>query len=46
MTRKGMEAAAQLAVENGSNKQPIPLAAWSDFSFQEDVLRQIGTVAE
>jgi ABC-type nitrate/sulfonate/bicarbonate transport system substrate-binding protein len=46
MTRKGMEAAAQLAVENGSIKQPIPLAAWSDFSFQEDVLRQIGTVAE
>jgi ABC-type nitrate/sulfonate/bicarbonate transport system substrate-binding protein len=46
MTRKGMEAAAQLAVENGSIKQPIPLATWTDFSFQEDVLRQIGTVAE
>src|SRR5262249_36431021 len=46
MTRKGMEAAAQLAVENGSIKQPIPLAAWTDFSFQEDVLRRLGTVAE
>jgi ABC-type nitrate/sulfonate/bicarbonate transport system substrate-binding protein len=46
MTRKGMEAAAQLAVENGSIKQSLPLAAWSDFSFQEDVVRQIGTVAE
>jgi len=46
MTHKGMEAAARLAVENGSIKQPIPLAAWTNFSFQEDVLRQIGTVAE
>src|SRR5712692_8124817 len=46
MTRKGMEAAAQLAVENGSIKQPIPLSAWADFSFQEDVLRRIGTVVE
>jgi ABC-type nitrate/sulfonate/bicarbonate transport system substrate-binding protein len=46
MTRKGMEAAAQLAVENGSIKQVIPLAAWTNFSFQEDVLREIGTVAE
>jgi NitT/TauT family transport system substrate-binding protein len=46
MTPKGLEAAAQLAVENGAIKQLIPLAAWADFSFQEDVLRQIGTVAE
>jgi ABC-type nitrate/sulfonate/bicarbonate transport system substrate-binding protein len=46
MTRKGLEAAAQLAVENGAIKQLIPLAAWADFRFQEDVLRQIGTVAE
>jgi ABC-type nitrate/sulfonate/bicarbonate transport system substrate-binding protein len=46
MTPKGMDAAAQLAVENGSIKQPIPLAAWTDFRFQEDVLRRIGTVAE
>jgi ABC-type nitrate/sulfonate/bicarbonate transport system substrate-binding protein len=46
MTRKGMDAAAQLAVENGSIKQPIPLAAWTDFRFQEDVLRRIGTVTE
>jgi ABC-type nitrate/sulfonate/bicarbonate transport system substrate-binding protein len=46
MTRKGLEAAVQLAVENGSIKQPLPLAAWADFRFQEEVLRQIGTVAE
>ena len=46
MTRKGLEAAVQLAVENGSIKQPIALAAWADFRFQEEVLRQIGTVAE
>jgi ABC-type nitrate/sulfonate/bicarbonate transport system substrate-binding protein len=46
MTQKGMDAAARLAVENGSIKQAIPLAAWTDFSFQEDVLRQIGTVTE
>jgi ABC-type nitrate/sulfonate/bicarbonate transport system substrate-binding protein len=46
MTRKGMDAAARLAVENGSIKQPIPLAAWTDFRFQEDVLRRIGTVTE
>jgi ABC-type nitrate/sulfonate/bicarbonate transport system substrate-binding protein len=46
MTRKGMDAAAQLAVENGSIRQPIPLAAWADFRFQEDVLRRIGTVTE
>jgi ABC-type nitrate/sulfonate/bicarbonate transport system substrate-binding protein len=46
MTPRGLEAAAQLAVENGAIKQLIPLAAWADFRFQEDVLRQIGTVAE
>jgi ABC-type nitrate/sulfonate/bicarbonate transport system substrate-binding protein len=43
MTPRGLEAAAQLAVENGAIKQLIPLAAWADFRFQEDVLRQIGT---
>jgi ABC-type nitrate/sulfonate/bicarbonate transport system substrate-binding protein len=46
MTRKGLEAAVQLALENGSIKQALPLAAWADFSFQEAALRQIGTVAE
>ena len=46
MTRKGMEAAAQLAIENGSIKQPMPLSAWINFSFQEHVIRQIGTIAE
>jgi ABC-type nitrate/sulfonate/bicarbonate transport system substrate-binding protein len=46
MTQKGMDAAARLAVENGSIKQPVPLSAWTDFSFQEDVLRRIGTVTE
>jgi hypothetical protein len=46
MTRKGLDAAVQLAVENGSIKQPVALAAWADFRFQDEVLRQIGTVAE
>jgi ABC-type nitrate/sulfonate/bicarbonate transport system substrate-binding protein len=46
MTRKGLEAAVQLAVENGSIKQPVALAAWADFRFQDEVLRQIGAVAE
>jgi ABC-type nitrate/sulfonate/bicarbonate transport system substrate-binding protein len=46
MTAKGMEAAARLAMENGSIKQAIPLSAWADFRFQEDVLRRIGTMAE
>jgi ABC-type nitrate/sulfonate/bicarbonate transport system substrate-binding protein len=46
MTRKGLDAAVQLAVENGSIKQPVALAAWADFRFQDEVLRQIGAVAE
>jgi ABC-type nitrate/sulfonate/bicarbonate transport system substrate-binding protein len=46
MTRKGLDAAVQLALENGAIKQALPLPAWADFSFQEQVLRQIGTVAE
>jgi ABC-type nitrate/sulfonate/bicarbonate transport system substrate-binding protein len=46
LTRKGLEAAAQLALENGSIKQPIPLDAFADFRFQEAALRQIGTAPE
>jgi len=46
MTRKGLDAAVQLALENGSIKQALPLAAWAEFSFQEQALRQIGTVTE
>lgn len=44
MTRKGLEAVAKLAVENGAKS--IPIDAWGDFRFQEEALRQIGTVAE
>jgi NitT/TauT family transport system substrate-binding protein len=44
MTRKGVEAVAKLAVENGAKS--IPIDAWADFRFQDAALKQIGTVAE
>ncbi len=42
MTRKGMQVVAALA----SNEKSIPLESWADFTFQEQALRQIGTVPE
>src|SRR5207302_2536267 len=45
MTRQGLDAAVKLALENGSIKQALPLTAWADFSFQEQVLREIGPAA-
>jgi ABC-type nitrate/sulfonate/bicarbonate transport system substrate-binding protein len=44
MTRKGIEAVAKLAVENGAKS--IPIEAWADFRFQEASLKRIGTVPE
>jgi len=46
MTRHGLNAAMKLAVENGAIAKPIPIEAIADFKFQEEALRQIGTVAE
>jgi NitT/TauT family transport system substrate-binding protein len=46
MTRKGLDAAIKLAVENGAIKTPLPVEAMADFTFQETVMKQIGTVAE
>jgi ABC-type nitrate/sulfonate/bicarbonate transport system substrate-binding protein len=46
MTRKGLDAAVKLAVENGAIKTVMPLEAFADFRFQDEALRQIGTVAE
>ena len=44
MTRKGLESVSKLAVENGAKS--ISIDAWANFRFQEEALRQIGTVAE
>ena len=44
LTRKGLEAVARLAAENGAKS--IPLEAWADLRFQEEALRQIGSVPE
>ncbi len=46
MTRKGLDAAIKLAVENGATKAALPVEALADFQFQEAALKQIGTVAE
>jgi ABC-type nitrate/sulfonate/bicarbonate transport system substrate-binding protein len=46
MTRKGLEAAIKLAVENGATKTALPVEAMADFHFQEAVVKQIGSVAE
>ena len=46
MTRKGLEAAVKLAVENGATKAALPVEAMADFRFQEAVVKQIGSVAE
>jgi ABC-type nitrate/sulfonate/bicarbonate transport system substrate-binding protein len=44
MQRKGLEAVAKLAVENGARS--IPIEDWADFRFQKEALNQIGHVAE
>ena len=44
MRRKGLEAVARLAQENGAKS--IPIESWTDFRFQEEALKQIGRVAE
>ena len=44
LTRKGLEAVARLAAENGAKS--IPIEAWADLRFQEEALRQIGSVPE
>jgi ABC-type nitrate/sulfonate/bicarbonate transport system substrate-binding protein len=44
LTRKGLEDVAKLAAENGA--RTIPLEAWADLRFQEEALRQIGSVPE
>lgn len=44
MRRKGLEQVTKLAVENGA--RAIPIEAWADFRFQEEVLKEIGTVVE
>jgi NitT/TauT family transport system substrate-binding protein len=46
MTRKGLEAAVKLAVENGATKQVLPIESMADFSFQEAVVKKIGAIAE
>jgi ABC-type nitrate/sulfonate/bicarbonate transport system substrate-binding protein len=46
MRRQGLETAARLAVENGSITKLMPVEAFADFRFQEEALRQIGTVPE
>jgi NitT/TauT family transport system substrate-binding protein len=43
MTRKGMEEVAKLASHGDKS---IPLEAWADFKFQDEAIRQIGTVPE
>jgi ABC-type nitrate/sulfonate/bicarbonate transport system substrate-binding protein len=43
MTRKGMEDVATLAKHGDKS---IPLEAWADFKFQEEAVRQLGTVPE
>ena len=43
MTRKGMEEVAKLASHGDKS---IPLESWADFKFQEEAIRQIGTVPE
>jgi ABC-type nitrate/sulfonate/bicarbonate transport system substrate-binding protein len=44
MRRKGLEQVTKLAVENGARQ--IPIESWADFRFQEQVLKEIGTVPE
>jgi ABC-type nitrate/sulfonate/bicarbonate transport system substrate-binding protein len=43
MTRKGMEDVARMATHKDKT---IPLDAWADFKFQEEAIRQIGSVPE
>ena len=45
MTRKGLEAAVKLAVENGATKTALPVEAWR-ISISGSGCKQIGTVAE
>jgi ABC-type nitrate/sulfonate/bicarbonate transport system substrate-binding protein len=44
MKRKGLEQVTKLAVENGA--RAVPIEAWADFRFQDEVLKEIGTVPE
>jgi ABC-type nitrate/sulfonate/bicarbonate transport system substrate-binding protein len=46
MTRKGLEAAIRLALENGALKRPMAVEDLADFRFQEDALRQVGAAPE
>jgi ABC-type nitrate/sulfonate/bicarbonate transport system substrate-binding protein len=46
MTRKGLDAAIRLAVENGALKHPMAIESLADFRFQQEALRQAGTAAE
>jgi ABC-type nitrate/sulfonate/bicarbonate transport system substrate-binding protein len=43
MTRKGLEQVAKLAKHG---EKSVPLESWADFRFQEDAIRQLGTVPE
>ncbi len=43
MTRKGMEEVARLATHGDKS---IPLEGWADFKFQDEAVRQLGTVPE
>jgi ABC-type nitrate/sulfonate/bicarbonate transport system substrate-binding protein len=44
MTRKGLEDVTRLAAENGA--KAIPVEGWADLRFQEEAIRQIGTIPE
>src|SRR5439155_183469 len=46
MTRKGLEAAIKLAVENGATETALPVAAMAHFHVQELAAKQIGGLAE
>jgi ABC-type nitrate/sulfonate/bicarbonate transport system substrate-binding protein len=44
MTRQGMANVVKLAAENGA--KAVPLDAWTDFRFQEEAVRQLGSIPE
>src|SRR5262249_41879183 len=44
MTRAGLENVAKLAIENGA--KAVPIEAWADLRFQEEAVRQIGSIPE
>jgi ABC-type nitrate/sulfonate/bicarbonate transport system substrate-binding protein len=46
MTRKGLDAALKLAVENGSISEPLPIKNWADFRFQDEAVKQLGQLPE